>query len=97
MEPTRIAESSCLLLPSLTRILQKLEEKNLIGRKPDKQDRRKQIVDITERGARLIQANLATSIGLLDEVRDRMGADRFEALLDLLNELDATESSSPNL
>ena len=41
MEPTKIAEEACLLLPSLTRILQKLEEKKLIHRKKDRADRRR--------------------------------------------------------
>ena len=92
MEPTRIAHQACLLLPSLTRILQKLEEKGLIRRQQDKDDRRKQIVQITGPGADLIRANLANSIALLDQVRDRMGSDRYEALLDLLNELDRSET-----
>lgn len=87
-EPTRIAERACLLLPSLTRILQKLEEKRLISRQPDPDDRRKQIVRITPDGAGVIAANLATSIALMQQVRDRLGSDRFEALLDLLNDLD---------
>ena len=58
MEPTRIAEEACLLLPSLTRILQKLEEKNMIQRDPDIKDRRKQIVRIMPAGERIIEENL---------------------------------------
>ena len=87
-EPTRIAEDACLLLPSLTRILQKLGEKNLIVRARDEKDRRKQVVEITEEGRGLIAANLPTSLALLDDVREKMGAERYDALLDLLNELD---------
>lgn len=90
MEPTRIADQACLLLPSLTRILQKLEEKDMIARRPDQEDRRKQIVRITDKGNDVIYANLETSIALMEGVRDRMGPDRYDALLDLLNELDAT-------
>jgi homoprotocatechuate degradation regulator HpaR len=90
-EPTKIAERACLLLPSLTRILQKLEEKGLIDRTRDLQDKRKQIVQITDAGADLIEENLETSIALLEETRAQMGSDRYEALLDLLNELDKTE------
>jgi homoprotocatechuate degradation regulator HpaR len=90
-EPTRIAERACLLLPSLTRILQKLEEKGLIDRSRDLDDKRKQIVQITDAGAELIEANLATSIALLEETRKQMGSDQYEALLDLLNQLDKTE------
>lgn len=89
-EPTRIADRACLLLPSLTRILQKLEEKRMIRRRRDPGDRRKQIVQITEAGEKVIAANLETSIALMQQVRDQMGTDRFEALLDLLNELERT-------
>ena len=88
LEPTRIAERSCLLLPSLTRILQKLEEKRMIRRRRDPGDRRKQIVDISDAGEAVIAANLENSIALMQKIRDQMGSDRFEALLDLLNELE---------
>lgn len=94
IEPTRIADQACLLLPSLTRILQKLEEKQLIVRERDKVDRRKQVVQIAPAGAELIAANLAASVELMNGVRDRMGPDRYEALLDLLNELDGIDDSS---
>lgn len=87
MEPTRIAEQSCLLLPSLTRILQKLDEKKLIQRKTDKTDRRRQIVRITPAGSRLIEENLDNNLAFLEEVRRRLGPERFETLLDLLNAL----------
>ena len=88
MEPTRIADQACLLLPSLTRMLQKLEEKKLIQRKPDKTDRRRQIVKITAKGSKVIDENLDKTLAIMGEVRSRMGADRYGALLDLLNALD---------
>ncbi|MCU9836450.1 homoprotocatechuate degradation operon regulator HpaR [Ruegeria sp. WL0004] len=86
-DPTRIADQACLLLPSLTRILQKLEEKDLITRQPDPGDRRKQIVNITPAGAKIIRDNLGASQAVFDDIRTQLGADRFETLLDLLNEL----------
>ena len=87
LEPTHIAEQACLLLPSLTRILQKLEEKHFILRKPDENDRRRQIVKISTKGTRLIEAHLDTSQKLMEEIRQNMGPERYDALLDLLNEL----------
>jgi len=90
LDPTRIAEEACLLLPSLTRILQKLNDKKLIRRKQDTSDRRKQIIQIAPKGEALIQANLVTSIAILEQIRDQMGPDRYDALLDLLNELDGS-------
>ena len=92
MEPPRIAEEACLLLPSLTRILQKLEEKRMILRKQDKTDRRRQIIRITSKGSKLIEDNLDASIAVLEQLRDQMGAERYDALLDLLNDLQKTAS-----
>lgn len=89
LDPTTIADHACLLLPSLTRILQKLEEKMMVRREQDQTDRRKQIVQITAAGSAVIQANLETSVAILEQVRSQMGTERYEALLDLLNELDA--------
>lgn len=86
-DPTRIADGACLLLPSLTRILQKLEEKQLISRQPDPDDGRKQIVSITANGTRIIRDNLGASQAVFEGIQAKMGAERYELLLDLLNEL----------
>ncbi|MCE8544606.1 homoprotocatechuate degradation operon regulator HpaR [Ruegeria pomeroyi] len=86
-DPTRIADGACLLLPSLTRILQKLEEKQLISRQPDPDDGRKQIVNITANGTRIIRDNLGASQAVFEGIQAKMGAERYELLLDLLNEL----------
>lgn len=86
-EPTQIAERACLLLPSLTRILKKLEEKDLIARRRDTEDRRRQIVEISDKGLKIIAANLAASIEQAERIRAKMGPDRHEMLLDLLAEL----------
>lgn len=88
IDPTEIADQACLLLPSLTRILQKLDEKGLISRERDKVDRRRQIIRITTAGEKIIEANIAASIAIVDRTREKMGEERYEALLDLLNDLD---------
>ncbi len=91
IDPTEIADQACLLLPSLTRILQKLDEKGLISRERDKVDRRRQIIRITAAGEKIIEANIAASIAIVERTREKMGEERYEALLDLLNDLDEIE------
>lgn len=86
-EPTHIADRACLLLPSLTRILQKLEAKDLIVRRMHPCDRRRQIIDISEKGDQIIKDNIQVTIHLAEDLRTKMGPERHEALLDLLNEL----------
>ncbi|EEB71430.1 transcriptional regulator, MarR family [Ruegeria sp. R11] len=87
IDPTQISEQACLLLPSLTRILQKLEDKGLIQREKDQMDRRRQIVRITPAGEQIIDDNLEASLAVIENTRTKMGPERYEALLDLLNEL----------
>ncbi|WP_170515548.1 homoprotocatechuate degradation operon regulator HpaR [Ruegeria atlantica] len=91
-EPTHIADRACLLLPSLTRILQKLEAKGLILRSAHPCDKRRQIVDITAKGKQIIQDNIQITIHLAEDLRTKLGPDRHEALLDLLNELRELET-----
>ncbi len=86
-EPTKIAERACLLLPSLTRILQKLEEKGLITRHQDSKDRRRQIIEITAAGLGIIRENLMPSIRAAERIRAHLGHENYESLLDLLGEL----------
>ncbi|MCG7520497.1 homoprotocatechuate degradation operon regulator HpaR [Ruegeria sp. Ofav3-42] len=86
-EPTRIADRACLLLPSLTRILQKLEAKSLIRRRAHSDDKRRQIVDITAKGEKIIQDNMQVTLHLAEDIKAKLGPDRHEALLDLLNDL----------
>ncbi|UAB88716.1 homoprotocatechuate degradation operon regulator HpaR [Ruegeria sp. SCSIO 43209] len=90
-EPTQIAERACLLLPSLTRILKKLEDSKLIMRRPDTKDRRRQIVEISENGLQIIDANLAEMLELAEHTRSLLGAEQHEKLLDLLVELHQLE------
>ncbi len=85
-EPTKIAERACLLLPSLTRILQKLEEKGLITRHQDAKDRRRQIIEITADGLSIIRENLMPSIRATERIRAHLGHENYESLLDLLGE-----------
>ncbi|WP_319824747.1 homoprotocatechuate degradation operon regulator HpaR [Thalassovita sp.] len=91
LDPTEIAERSCLLLPSLTRILQTLESKAYITRAPHPTDRRKQLVTITGAGRQLILDNLQESRRLNAWLKESFGVEKLNALLDLLNELDALE------
>ena len=88
LDPTEIADRSCLLMPSLTRILQTLTTKGLITREAHPTDKRRQLVSITAEGRQLIADNLKESQRLNAWLRDSFGADKLDTLLDLLNELD---------
>ncbi|MQY42111.1 homoprotocatechuate degradation operon regulator HpaR [Epibacterium sp. SM1969] len=87
IDPTQISERACLLMPSLTRILQKLEEKHLITREKHNVDRRRQMISITDEGRALIAENIDAALALAAESKQKLGPKRYDLLLDLLNEL----------
>ncbi len=87
MDPTEIAGASCLLMPSLTRILKVLDAKGYITRRGHETDRRRMIIEITQDGVRLIEANYPQTNRIFAELEAEVGKEKVEELLDLLNEL----------
>lgn len=95
MELTLIAREACLLLPSLTRIVRAMEDEGLLTRATPSDDRRKAVVTITERGTQLIRDHSAQSQAIFDRLEAGFGAKRLETLLDLLEELQGLDLTSP--
>ncbi len=87
MDPKEIAEAACLLNPSLTRIMQLLEKKGLIARKGNPEDRRRVHVEITTAGRDMLVAAQPESLEIAEKLRARVGQDKLDELLDLLNSL----------
>ena len=87
MDPKEIAEAACLLNPSLTRIMQLLEKKGLIARKGNPEDRRRVHVEITAAGRDMLVAAQPESFEIAEKLRARVGQDKLDELLDLLNSL----------
>lgn len=90
LDATELAARSCILAPSLTRILRALEERGLIARDRDAADGRRIVIEIADAGRRLIAEVMPESRAIYAEMESRFGRDRIEALLDMLQELNAT-------
>ncbi|WP_311201737.1 homoprotocatechuate degradation operon regulator HpaR [Sulfitobacter sp. S223] len=89
-----IAQQACLLLPSLTRILQVMEEDGLISRRADQSDRRRSIVTIEAAGRKVLECHGERAALLVEQLRAQYGEDKFEKLLDLLEDLQALNAKS---
>jgi homoprotocatechuate degradation regulator HpaR len=86
-EQTAIADAACLLLPSLTRIVQSMQNDGFLTRATDIRDKRKSIVQITPAGQELILANSETSNAIFERLEAKFTKEKMECLLDLLDEL----------
>ncbi|MGB1147647.1 MAG: homoprotocatechuate degradation operon regulator HpaR [Alphaproteobacteria bacterium] len=86
-EPTLIATEACLHLPSLSRILKTMEADGLIIRREDAQDRRKSSVAISPAGRQILTDHKDRSAAIFAELEARMGREKIEQILDLLEDL----------
>lgn len=86
-----IAKQACLLLPSLTRILRTMENDVLVSRREDPQDRRRSIVQIEAAGLDILERRGARAAALVTDMRAQYGEEKFEQLLDLLEDLQALD------
>ena len=89
VEVTELAHTAFLLGPSLSRILRDLEARHLIERKIAKQDQRRSVVSISEKGVKLMAAVAPTSEAIYAEITSRYGARKLAELQDMLGELEA--------
>ncbi|MBE1205210.1 homoprotocatechuate degradation operon regulator HpaR [Aminobacter carboxidus] len=87
LDATELAERASILAPSLTRIIKALEERKLITRGKVEGDGRRVILSIAPKGQVLISQVSPESSAIYDEVQRRIGHERYEQLLDLLEGL----------
>ena len=88
LDATSLADRASLLFPSLTRIATKMREKGLITQTRDEVDRRRHFIAITEAGQRIIDDRADQSARIVADIRETLGEEDYETLLDLLAKLD---------
>lgn len=88
MDTKTLADRSSLLFPSLTRIAATLREKGLVTQTRDNKDRRRQFVEITPNGQKIIDERAPQASRIVAGFKDTLGEDNYETLLDLLSMLD---------
>ncbi len=91
LESHQLAELVCILKPSMTGVLQRMERDGLVQRRKPRHDQRRVYVSLSPAGQ-------ACFSGMVDEVEDdyrrleeKFGKEKVQALLALLDELSATQ------
>jgi len=88
MDTKTLADRSSLLFPSLTRIAATLRDKGLLTQTRDEKDRRRQFVEITKEGQRIIDDHSRQAASIVAGFKEVLGEQDYETLLDLLTKLD---------
>ncbi|MBN8830679.1 MAG: MarR family transcriptional regulator [Sphingomonadales bacterium] len=88
-DATGLAEVGLLHAPSVTRILKELEERKLVVREPDPNDRRRTMIALTPEGREIVKVVSRHVMRILREYGDRFGSQRLEKLGNELRALSA--------
>ena len=87
LDITELANRCFLLMPSLSRIIQNLEKRELVNRNQSSLDNRKSVISITEPGKKLFQKIAPKSVEHYDLITEKFGYGKLELLYELLDEL----------
>lgn len=93
LDNSTLAKRASLLFPSMTRMAKKMSASGLITQYKDTKDGRRQILEITNAGQKIIDDNVTKSAEIVGEFREKLGVESYEQLLSLLAVLDPHHKS----
>lgn len=85
VDATQLAQSACVLAPSLTRMLRALEERGFIHVRRDPQDGRRALIRLSDQGRDFIRLVSPEGVAIYAEIERIIGRARLD---NLLNELE---------
>lgn len=88
LEVSQLAEVTCLLPPSLSRILPELEARELISRRQADADLRRSVISLEPKGLRLIATHAPYAEEVYEGIAVAFGHERLGQLFTLLRELE---------
>lgn len=88
-DATTLAQGGLLHAPSVTRILKELEERRLVVREPDANDRRRTQVALSPDGRAIVKETARDVLRIMRIYNARFGAERLEGLLNDMRSLAA--------
>lgn len=96
LEASELAAATCLLAPSISRILPDMQARQLIARRQPDSDLRRSLIRLERKGLSLIASHAPFAERIYDEITRKFGAERLAQLFTLLHELEkvAQETSA---
>lgn len=87
LESHQLAQQACILKPSMTGVLSRLERDGLVRRQKSQQDQRRVFVSLTERGEACFVSMSGDMESNYQRIQTQFGQEKMEQLLALLNDL----------
>ncbi len=87
LESHQLADKACILKPSLTGILKRMIEQNLIQKIKDQNDQRVYRISLTEFGKASFDTHVLEMEQSYRNIQEQFGIEKMKQLMELLNEL----------
>jgi len=87
LEIYQLAELACILKPSMTGVLVRMEAAGMIHRRKAEQDQRRVLVTLAEKGKAMFESMSQCMEGNYQRLQDQLGEEKLQTLLGLLDEL----------
>ncbi|SPJ32424.1 homoprotocatechuate degradation operon regulator HpaR [Kushneria phyllosphaerae] len=87
LESYQLAERACILRPSLTGVLVRLEQSGLVRRWKPETDQRRLCVTLTPKGNELFEGMKDEMMRQYQNIQQRLGPEKYRTLMSLLEEV----------
>lgn len=95
LESYQLAERACILRPSLTGVLMRLEQSGLVHRWKPETDQRRLCVTLTPKGNALFDHMKGEMMRQYQRIQQRLGPEKYRTLMNLLDEVQKLDSEAP--
>lgn len=87
LESHRLAEAACILKPSMTGVLKRLERDGIVGRRKSAEDQRRVFISLTGNGQQAFMS-MSEEMGCnYEKIVSQFGEQKLQQLMQLLNEM----------
>ncbi|AZF06242.1 homoprotocatechuate degradation operon regulator HpaR [Pseudomonas sp. R5-89-07] len=87
LEIYQLAELACILKPSMTGVLVRMEAAGMVHRRKAEQDQRRVLVTLADKGKASFDSMSQCMEANYQRLQDQFGEEKFQALLGLLDDL----------
>ncbi|WP_137819114.1 homoprotocatechuate degradation operon regulator HpaR [Pseudomonas sp. 2FG] len=87
LESYQLAELACILKPSMTGVLARLERDGIVVRRKAPQDQRRVYISLTDQGQQCFDSMSEGMEANYQKIQEQLGNEKLQQLLGLLNEL----------
>ncbi|EIK63100.1 homoprotocatechuate degradation operon regulator HpaR [Pseudomonas lactis] len=87
LEIYQLAELACILKPSMTGVLVRMEAAGMVHRRKAEQDQRRVLITLAEKGKASFESMSQCMEANYQRLQDQLGAEKFQTLLGLLDDL----------